>query len=94
MLSRQHLRDFARNHFPREVMPILDQTDMMTGITDILRERDPPKSKLCRLAFFDTRLKHLWNFPQHIIVTSLKVSDGLISRCRQPVQEEGEAGID
>jgi hypothetical protein len=38
MLSRQDLRDFTREYFALGIIPILDQTDVMTGITEVLSE--------------------------------------------------------
>jgi hypothetical protein len=94
MFSRQDLRGFARDDFALEVMPILDQTDVMTGIREVLSELDTSKSELCRLILLDPRLQHFANFPYPIIAAFLKVSEGLVSRCWREAQEEGEAGID
>jgi transposase len=66
----------------------------MTAIKEVLSERDASKSELCRLIFLDARLKLLTNLPQHDLAAFLKVSEGLVSRCRRQAQEEGEAGID
>jgi hypothetical protein len=79
-LSRQGLRDLARKYFSREGMPILDQTDAMLGISDVFRERDASKSELSRIVFFDARLMQFANVPWQTIATSLKVSEGLVSR--------------
>jgi hypothetical protein len=49
MLSRQDVRNCPREHFTLEVITILDQTDVMTGIRKALSECDASKSELCRL---------------------------------------------
>jgi hypothetical protein len=66
VLSCQDLQEFAWEHFVLEVIPILDQTDMIIGIKEVLSERDASKSESCRLIFLDAGLKHLTNFLQQV----------------------------
>jgi hypothetical protein len=66
----------------------------MTGIMQVLSERDATKSELCRIAFLDPRLRILAEQPQYTIAAFLRVSEGLVSKCRRQAELDAEAGID
>jgi hypothetical protein len=82
MFSRHALHEFAQQHFHIEAFPLLEQTDILTGIQAVLSEHDMSKSELCKNVFTDRGLQALARLPQHIIANFFGVSAGLVSRCK------------
>jgi transposase len=87
MRSREVQRAFMRDHFHLEVLPIHYHEDVVTTICSVLRDRNLPKSELCRLIFTDPRCRFFSEFSQTQVADFLGVSAALVSRCKQQAMD-------